>query len=496
MNYFNPADFYASLPLIILLATGLILMLADAFKAKASLPWIAGVGLILSSLFSIPGWTAASAYTLHYNYMIAFGGMAALIHVFLCASGLFSIFFIGDFFRRHNKDLGDVYALLIFAVMGMIMLANGNDLIIVFIGLEVMSVCLYIMAAAFKRDLKSNEAGMKYFLLGAFATGFLLYGIALVYAMTASTRLDFIATIVPDPKIGASMADNPLFYPAFGLILIGFLFKIAAFPFHSWTPDVYTGTPTPLAGFMASGSKMAAFFALSTFMAKMLPMHDPKVLSLVGLLAVASMVYGNIVAARQNNLKRMLAYSSIAHTGYLLLGICAGPEGYQAVMFYMVIYTLMTIGAFGIIAMVETTDDDADIERWKGLGLQRPWLGVFMSMFLFSLAGMPPLAGFMGKYQVFLSAIDANLVWLAVIGVLTSVIGAYYYIRVIVYMYFYKTDGAPALAAPAGAVQLTPMIGAIVLAILLVLLGVYPWSILNYMDTFFQGMGTAAQALR
>lgn len=495
MNYFNPADFYASVPLLILLVTGLVLMLADAFNAKSALPWITGVGLVLSSLFSVPGWTAGSAYQYHYNYMIAFGGMAALVHLFLCVSGLFSIFFIGDFFRRHDKDLGDVYALLVFAVMGMIMLANGNDLIIVFIGLEVMSVCLYIMAAAFKRDLKSNEAGMKYFLLGAFATGFLLYGIALVYAMTASTRLDFIASIVPDPNIGKGMTDNPLFYPAFGLILIGFLFKIAAFPFHSWTPDVYTGTPTPLTGFMASGSKMAAFFAFSNFMARMLPMHDPKILYLLGLLAVASMVYGNIVAARQSNLKRMLAYSSIAHTGYLLLGICAGPEGYQAVMFYMVIYTLMTIGAFGIIAMVETTDEDADIERWKGLGLQRPWLGVFMSIFLFSLAGMPPLAGFMGKYQVFLSAIDANLVWLAAIGVLTSVIGAYYYIRVIVYMYFYKTDGLPGLA-PAAVPQLTPMIGAVVLALLLLLLGVYPWSILNYMDAFFLKVGNAAQALR
>lgn len=492
MNYFNSADFFASLPLLILLAIGLLLMLADAFKAKAALPWIAGGGLVLSALFSIPGWTAANGYTLHYSNMIAFGGMAALVHVFLSAAGLFSLFFVGDFFRRHDKDLGDVYALLIFAVIGMIMLANANDLIIVFVGLEIMSVCLYIMAAAFKRDLKSNEAGMKYFLLGAFATGFLLYGIALVYGMTATTRLDIISHMGPN-----KLTDNPLFYPAFGLILIGFLFKVAAFPFHSWTPDVYTGTPTPLTGFMATGSKMAAFFALSNFMSKVLPMYDEKVLYLIALLAISSMIYGNFVAARQSNLKRMLAYSSIAHTGYLLLGICAGPEGYQAVMFYMVIYTLMTIGAFGVIAIVENTDADADLERWKGLGLNRPWLGVFMSIFLFSLAGMPPMAGFMGKYQVFLSAIDAKLTLLAVVGILTSVVGAYYYIRVIVYMYFFKPDGSPTLSvATHTSSQLTPMIGAFVLAILLLILGMAPW-LLNYsLDAFYERMGALVQASR
>ncbi len=490
MNYFNTADLTQSIPLLVLLALGLLLMLADAFKAQGSLPWITGGGLLLSALLSVPGWTAETSHTIGYSGMIGFGGIAALVHVFMCACGIFALFFIGDFFQRHDKELGDVYALLVFGIIGMVMLANGNDLIIVFIGLEIMSICLYIMAGAFKRELRSNEAAMKYFLLGAFATGFLLYGIALIYGLTGATRLDIIASKAVDLQ-----AAPELFYPAFGLVLIGFLFKIAAFPFHAWTPDVYTGAPTPLVGFMATGSKLAAFYALSVFISKTMPVSNPKIIGLLAVLAVASMVYGNIVATRQTNLKRMLAYSSIAHTGYLLLGICAGPDGYKAVLFYMVIYMLMTLGAFGMIAMVENTDADADMERWRGMGLKRPWLGVAMSIFMFSLAGMPPLAGFMGKYQVFWSAIDANLIVLSVIGVMASLIGAYYYIRVIVVMYFYKPEEGAELAPVAIAPQPIPMFGGLVLAALLLLLGVYPYLIQNALDALFQAVAAPVSQL-
>lgn len=502
MPTFASTDLLPSVALLVLLVTGLVLMLADAFHLRRALPWLAGLGLLISCAAAVPGWLQGPEPTLHYSGMIWFGGVTGLIHIFLCASAFFSLFFIDDFFRRHHKDLGDVYALLLFATIGMVMLANGNDLITVFIGLEIMSVCLYIMAGTFKRDLRSNEAGMKYFLLGAFSTGFLLYGIALIYGISATTRLN---------ELGAAagvLAESPLYLPAFGLILVGFLFKIAAFPFHSWTPDVYTGAPTPLAGFMATGSKMAAFISLGFLLSRFA--LNEKVLALLSLLALASMLYGNIVAARQTNIKRMLAYSSIAHTGYLLLGLCAGAVGYRAVVFYMLVYTLMTLGAFGVVAIVEDQDSDAELDNWRGLGTRRPWVGVAMSAFLFSLAGVPPLAGFMGKYVVFNAAVQSGLIWLTVVGVLTSVIGAYYYLRVIVYMYFFAPQGADvhvpghghghhahaphghepvspvAVAMPHG-LQRGPVFGALLLVVALLVLGMFPSLVDQTLGGLFQG---------
>jgi len=462
-----------SLPLTILLVFGLLLMLADAFKLRGPLPVLAAVGLLaaLGLSFPIDGLTPATRLTAYSN-MLYVGGSAAYTQVFLCLSALLALFFVEDYLRRMQQDLGEVYALLLFAVIGMIMLANANDLIIVFVGLEIMSVCLYIMAALLKRSVRSNEAGLKYFMLGAFATGFLLYGIALMYGIMGNTQLNMMDYAV--------MAQHPFFYVAMGLLLVGFFFKIAAFPFHSWTPDVYTGTPTPLAGFMATGSKMAAFMALSQLFSSLVPVADHKLTTLIALLAVASMVYGNFVAARQSNIKRLLAYSSIAHTGYVLLGISAGPKGQVAVFFYMIIYMLMTTGAFGIISMLENEPEDNELARWKGLGIKKPLLGAAMAAFLFSLAGMPPLAGFMGKYNVFLTAIESGQWLAALIGILTSVVGAYYYLRVMVIMYFEKPEGEGAdklIVTRLGSIPASwaaPLAGTALLVVLLLVLGVFP----------------------
>lgn len=492
MENFNPtADLIAAIPLLVLLLTGLVAMLLDAFKAESALPYVTGGGIVLSCLLALPVGDGAN-YSLHFNRMIAFGGFASLVHIFLSISAFFSVFFIEDYFRKRREHVAEVYALILFATIGMIMMANANDLIIVFIGLEIMSVCLYILAALFPRNLRSIESGMKYFLLGAFATGFLLYGIALVYGLSGldsklgpTTHLDQLGRMIDQ------ISGSAMFYIAIALILIGFSFKVAAFPFHSWTPDVYTGAPTPMAGFMATGSKMAAFIALAQFMYHVMPLADEKIINFIALMAIVSMLYGNIVAVQQTNIKRMLAYSSIAHTGYLLLGICAGKAGFMAVIFYMVIYTFMTLGAFGIISMVEKEDEDSEMSRWKGLGLRRPWLGVAMSTFLFSLAGMPPLAGFMGKYFVFGSAISSGLYVLATIGILTSVIGAYYYLRLIVVMYFQKPEAGEVVCAPESDTQpqLAPMIGAVALVVLLIVLGVFPSLIQSGLDVLFSGAG-------
>ena len=467
-------DIVNVLPILFLVFVGLLLMLLDAFKIRSVLPLITGIGFVASILLSIPLDSGSMVQTSSFQNMIMTGGLANLVAIFLATSGLFTVFFIGDFLKRQEKPIHEVYSLLVFCVVGMILLANANDLIITFIGLETMSICLYIMAALFKKDLKSNEAGLKYFLLGAFSTGFFVYGIALIYGGAGSTNFSLMSL--------ADLAQSGLMLPGIALILVGFLFKVSAFPFHQWTPDVYSGTPTPLTGFMATGSKAAAFVAFGIFLNKIGALQNEKVLLVLGILALATMIYGNIVAAQQKNLKRMLAYSSIAHSGYVMLGLCAGAEGFMASIYYMFIYTLMNIGAFGMVGMAELKNDDVESENWNGLGIKYPWFGAVLSIFLFSLAGIPPLAGFMSKYFIFVSAIHSKLIVFATIGILTSVVGAYYYIKVIVNMFFKHEDSQT--------VQVIfkdpfPMVGVGILAFLVILLGVYPALVTGYLDNLF-----------
>ncbi len=485
------SDSMAVAPLLLLLGLGLVIMLLDAFKWRTSIPWIAGAGMFAAGAWAWISGPAASQ--LAFSGMIETGGIAPLVTLFLCLSGVFTMLFLPSYLRRHDKVVYDVYALLVFAVLGMILMANANHLLMTFIGLETMSMALYIFAALFKTDLGSNEAGLKYFLLGSFASAFLLLGIALIYGISGEA----VGTEVVRPgtldlselaqRMDLLQKDLPLFYVAVGLLLVGFLFKVAAFPFHSWTPDVYQGTPTPLAGFMATGSKMAAFVALGTMVSKLNlvdPAADNRIATVMAVAALLTMVYGNIVAARQTNLKRMLAYSSIAHSGYVLLGLCAPVMGFQSILFYMFIYTLMNVGAFGLLGMAETRVEDNELESWKGFGKQSPMLAGAMAVFLFSLAGIPPLAGFMSKYHVFLSAIREDLVLLATIGILTSVVGAFYYLRVIFYMFFQPSQVDSPLRADR---SLAPTTGILMLVILIVLLGVFPGLILDPIQQAFAG---------
>ncbi|MCE3007217.1 MAG: NADH-quinone oxidoreductase subunit N [Bacteroidetes bacterium] len=505
---FGSEHFIASIPLLSLLGTGLLLMLADAFGLRRLLPWLAAAGLVGSALLALTAGGDAHAFQLYFGGMIGFGGRAALMHVLLCIISLLTLFFLTDYLKRRNEEADSVYALLLFAVVGMVMLATANDLIIVFIGLEIMSICLYIMAGLFPKNVRSNESGMKYFLLGAFATGFFLFGITLLYGITGSTRLDRIGEVIFQERAYTLLANKQLgvaplvlLFTAIGLTLVGFLFKLAAFPFHSWTPDVYTGAPTPLAGFMATGAKLATFMAFIFFLMQVTlrPEWDAvnyiKLQNVLGIVALASMLYGNLVAVQQRNLKRMLAYSSIAHTGYLMLGLMAGPQGYDAVVFYMVIYTLMTVGAFGIISMVERKDGDADVSRWSGLGLRKPLLGVLMSAFLFSMAGIPPLGGFIAKYKIFVAAIGADLEVMAILGILASVVGAYYYLRVIVLMYFKASPerGEQGLLADdvhTGS-QLLPYLGVLTMGILLLAVGVMPGLLDKYVLDIYSHLDQA-----
>ncbi|MBI1727887.1 MAG: NADH-quinone oxidoreductase subunit N [Candidatus Rokubacteria bacterium] len=368
------------------------------------------------------------------------------------ATGLVLLLSI-DYLQRLGMESGEFYILVLFAATGMVVMAGANDLIVVFLGLETMSLALYVLAGIFRTRIEAGEASMKYFLLGAFASGFFLYGIALIYGAAGSTNLNKIGAAV-----AAGTARDPLLLIGFGLLLVGFGFKISAVPFHLWTADVYEGAPTSVTALIATGSKAAAFAALvRVLLTAMRPLQGEWAWLFWGL-AVLSMTLGNVVAIAQQNLKRMLAYSSIAHVGYMLVGIVAGGSlGNGGVLFYLLVYTFTTAGAFGVILLLERGGEEAvRIGDTAGLAARHPLAALALSVFLLSLIGIPPTAGFVGKFYLFGAAVRSGYIWLAVIGVLNSAVAAYYYLRVIVSMYMREPEGTPTVLAPsfAGALAL------------------------------------------
>ncbi len=327
----------------------------------------------------------------------------------------------------------EYYALVLFAALGMMLMAAAGDLIIIFLGLETMSIAVYALAGFNRRDPKSNEAAIKYFLLGAFSTGFLLYGIALIYGAAGTIRLEPIRA-----SLASGISANPLLLLGLGLMLIGFGFKVAAVPFHMWTPDAYEGAPTPVTAFMAVGVKLAAFAGfLRIFMAN-LGAISTEWTGVLWMLAVLTMTTGNVIALVQNNIKRMLAYSAIAHAGYVIVGMAAGPShgAGGAILFYLLAYAFTNLGAFAVVVALERSGEPHDaIADYRGLAREHPGLAAAMALCLLSLTGVPPLAGFVGKFYIFAAALNGGLVWLVVIAVLNSVVSAYYYVAVIVAMY-------------------------------------------------------------
>lgn len=327
----------------------------------------------------------------------------------------------------------EYYALVLFAALGMMLMAAAGDLIIIFLGLETMSIAVYALAGFIRRDPKSNEAAIKYFLLGAFSTGFLLYGIALVYGATGTIRLEPIRA-----SLSSGIGANPLLLMGLGMMLIGFGFKVAAVPFHMWTPDAYEGAPTPITAFMAVGVKLAAFAGfLRIFMAN-LGAISAEWTVVLWIVAVLTMTAGNVIALVQNNIKRMLAYSAIAHAGYVILGMVAGRghDAGGAILYYLLAYAFTSLGAFAVVVALERGAEAHDeIADYRGLAREHPGLAAAMALCLLSLTGVPPLAGFVAKFYIFTAALNAGLVWLVVIAVLNSVVSAYYYVGVIVAMY-------------------------------------------------------------
>jgi NADH-quinone oxidoreductase subunit N len=349
-------------------------------------------------------------------------GLTVVLQVTALFAALAAAALAGGYIERAALAAGEFYALILIATLGAMVMAAARDLILVFLGLETLSIPLYVLAAFAREDRRSQEAGMKYFLLGAFSTAFFLYGIALIFGASGSTALSAVASAQP----------SLLLHIGTGLLLVGLGFKAAIVPFHAWAPDVYEGAPLPVTAYMAVIAKVGAFAALLRVIPAVIGASRGEWVTVVGLLSVLTMVLGNFAALLQTGVKRLLAYSSIAHAGFMLIGIAAGTApGAGAVAFYLIAYALMTLGAFGVVFMLERGGEEADqIEDLTGLASRSPALAAAMAVFMVSLAGLPPTAGFVAKFYVFTAALDAGQTALAVIGVLTSVVSAYFYLRI------------------------------------------------------------------
>ena len=451
MNIVTPAINWSAIgPELILSLTAMALLLITVLAkkgAKRAIPYLSLAGIVLALLLCVSLW-GKSAYA--FNRMVVLDNYSLFFKIiFLITAGLTVLMSI-RFLQREEFNYGEYYILLLFAAVGMMFMASAADLIIIFLGLETFSLSVYALAGFFRTQPKSNESSLKYFLLGAFSAGFLLYGIALIYGATGTTNLKGIYEFVR--KI--PLLTDPLLLIGMGLLIVGFGFKVASVPFHMWTPDVYEGAPTSVTAFMSVGPKAAGFAAfLRVFLYALSPLQTDWVW-ILWVLAVLTMTLGNVVAIAQKNIKRMLAYSSIAHAGYILVAMVTGSElGTASILYYILAYAFMNLGAFGVVILYgRKGEENINIGDYSGMASKYPLLAAAMAIFMFSLAGIPPTAGFVGKFYIFSSAIKAGYIGLAIIGVLNSALSVYYYLRVTVMMYmrnpekeFARLDLSPAM---------------------------------------------------
>ncbi len=466
-----------ALPATIVAATALVVLVVDMI--------VRGEDRDVLAVWGIAGLLAAALYAVvalgdgsrgGFSETLRGDRYAVFFTVVLALGAALSLLMSVDYLRQQALPAGEYHALVLLSTCGMILMAAANDLIVIFVALEIMSVAVYVLAGLFRREVRSTEAALKYFLLGAFASGFLLYGIAFFYGATGTTRLDLIAQAL------AKNGLSPMAMLGMALLLVGFGFKVAIVPFHAWTPDVYEGAPTAVTAFMAVGVKAAAFAAFARVFLGALAgpcAGCPDLLAtrwqgLLAVLAALTMTIGNVSAVTQRSVKRILAYSSIAHAGYALVGLVAvTPErtGGAALLFYLAVYAAMNLGAFGVLmALGRRGELGGDLRDWAGVGFRQPRLGLGMAVFMLALAGMPPTAGFVGKFYLFSAAIGAGSVWLAVIGVLNSLVSVYYYLGVVVQMYM--VEGTYEVDAP----HTRPYLSAtILIAVALTLgLGLFP----------------------
>ncbi|MAW63161.1 MAG: NADH-quinone oxidoreductase subunit L [Acidobacteria bacterium] len=477
---FSGLDFYYILPELVLTGGALLVLLLsvivprrDSVLLGITLATLAATAAALSSFVGVDA-TASRG-------LLAIDGFAIFFKVIALLSAALTVLMSAPYLRVEGVRAGEYYFLILCATLGMMFMASGLDLITLFIGLETMAIAFYVLAGFLKSNPRSNEAAVKYFLLGAFSLGILLYGMSLLYGATGTTKLEGIAAALSGQDVGVVLVL------AVVLVGAGMGFKIAAVPFHMWAPDVYEGAPTPVTAFLSVGSKAASFAMLLRIFFEGLPALAAEWKMLFWVLAVVTMTVGNIAALTQSNLKRMLAYSSIAHAGYLLIGVVVGTaRGVEAMLVYLGVYLFMQLGAFAIVTVMRRSDVIGDeLKDLNGLSKRSPIAAFAMLFFMLSLGGIPPTAGFMGKMWLFGAAVDGGAIWLAVLAVANSAVSLYYYLRVVVFMWVNEDEpaGSPITIGPAMAVTLgVALLGTIIL-------GVYPQALFEYAEAAARTLG-------
>ena len=473
------ADYLRLLPEIIMTVIGTLYMIIEGIMGeedprKGTVFGNLTIATLIASLIAavyanrVPGKS--------FSDMLIVDGYATFFRVLVIGVGILTVLSSYQYLNREHAETGEYHALLLFSIVGQCLMVTANELIMVFIGLEISSIATYVLAGYLRDDKRNNESALKYFLLGSFATAFLLYGIAWIYGACPTTRLDEIGAVLSNRDI----APNAILVgTAAALMFVGFAFKASLAPFQVWAPDVYQGAPAPVSAFMSAGPKAAAFAVfVRVFMTAFWPIMyrwEPFVWSS----ALLTMIVGNFAALMQTNIKRLLAYSSIAHAGYIMVAIAAHNEiGISAVMFYLAAYALMNIGAFAVVVYFSRQGEKyVNVEDLAGLGWKQPVIAALFAIFLLSFIGVPLTAGFFGKFYIFKAALDANLVWLSILGLLNSAVAAYYYLRILVVMYMHEPGESMANLQPAGlGVSLTLWASALGT----ILLGVYPSLVLGF----------------
>ncbi len=466
----NNLEIVQLIPFIIISVGILFSLTLEMFyeKSKYILPYISMIIYLAIGVYSVLN---INNHSIVFGGMLELGGKAAIFNLLFSLGALIVTLSSINYLPKYGTFYGEYYILLQLAVLGMMVMAGGRDLFMVFMGLELMSICFYVLVGINRKRQTANEASMKYFLLGSFATGFLVYGIALIFGASHTTNISIIIANFPE------LTANILFVAGMLLFFVGFSFKIAAFPFHSWVPDVYQGSSTTITGFMSTMGKSAAFSVFFIMMLSVINGSTPNLFrSYFSIIAAFSMLFGSIVAISQKNIKRMLAYSSISHAGYIAIGLsAANPDALAGMIFYLFAYSFMNLGAFGIISIIESENEgNLELNSYMGLANKNPLLAGLLSLFMFALAGIPPLAGFFGKYYVFISAIESGLTWLALVGVLSSIISVYFYLRIVVYMYFKEPIEEIKVES-----NVNGMAAVLVSAAIVIIYGIFPQNLLT-----------------
>jgi len=475
-------------PELILAGAALLCIVLDLFyKPTDKMPcWlVASLGCLAALAATIAAWgTQQEAF----SGLVRMDNLSNFFAVLFLMAGLITLFLSFSYIQREGLLAGEYYALLLISMTGMLFMAQANDLMTVYIGLEIMSIPVYALVAMMKRNPKSPEAGLKYLLLGGFASAVLVFGIAFLYGAVGTTLLADILRHAPK----AMKASDPLFLGGAGFLLVGMAFKVSLVPFHMWTPDVYEGAPTSITAFMSVAVKAAGFSILIRVI--VLSLHPMTVnwSQIFWWLAVLTMVLGNVVALAQENIKRMLAYSSIAHAGYVLVALAPGTQmGVQAALVYLFIYAFMNLGAFGVvIAMSREGDQGVEIRQYAGIAREHPLYALAMAIFMFSLAGVPPTGGFIGKFYAFSAAVKAGYIWLAIIGVLMSAVSAYFYLRVLVVMYMQEPADRPEVAVSSWGTSVGTGVNITlwVCALAILVLGIWPGWLSHFAQQALHGL--------